>query len=78
MGSVKQDLLVLVLRNVFLLDFTALLDHHGIEFEFHCLTLHHFLFDGVPGDQAIYEDFFLLTDSVGPVHCLDVYLGVEI
>ena len=56
----------------------SLLDNHGVELQLERLPLNHLLLHGVSGHQAEHLHNFRLADSVGPVHRLQVDLGVPV
>ena len=69
----------LVLAQVLLvLGQPPLLDHHPIQPQLHRRPLHDLLVDGVLGDHPEHLDLLLLTDSVRPIHGLQVHLRVPV
>ena len=54
------------------------LNHHLVEFQFYCLAFNHFLLNSVFAHQSVDIDIFLLADTMSPIHCLQINLGVKI
>jgi hypothetical protein len=75
---VQEDLLILVLAQVLVDGFIALLDDYLIQLEFDSLTLNDLLFDSLHRNQSVDINVLLLTDSVRSIHCLQVDLRVPI
>mmetsp|Transcript_34075 Transcript_34075/g.73803 ORF Transcript_34075/g.73803 Transcript_34075/m.73803 type:complete len:464 (-) Transcript_34075:575-1966(-) len=56
----------------------ALLDHEGIQLELLVGLLDDLLLDGVLRAEAVDVDLLLLTDTMGPVHSLEIHLRVPV
>jgi hypothetical protein len=79
LSAMQYCMLVLLLRQVLnRFHRSAALDHKLIELKLYSLALYYFFFNGVLADQSVNVNGFLLSNSVGAVHRLQINLWVEV